>query len=93
MTSASTDWRATMASNEASSGPTVEPVIWPISSDGKKPLGIVWNRIDGQHEGAERDGQHEPRQPDGALRAPRHSRRSALLKLHSKSRSRKLCFS
>src|SRR4051794_2470631 len=44
MTSASTDWRATMASNEASSGPTVEPVIWPMSSDGKKPLGMVWNR-------------------------------------------------
>ena len=32
-----------MASNEASSGPTVEPVIWPISSVGKKPLGIAWN--------------------------------------------------
>ncbi len=34
-----------MASNEASSGPTVEPVIWPISSDGKNPLGMAWNMI------------------------------------------------
>ena len=40
MTSANADWRATIASNEASSGPTVEPEIWPISSDGKKPLGM-----------------------------------------------------
>ncbi len=31
-----------MASNEASSGPTVEPVICPMSSVGKKPLGIAW---------------------------------------------------
>src|SRR5476651_2025055 len=44
MTSARTDWRATMASNEASSGPTVEPEIWPMSSDGKKPLGMAWKR-------------------------------------------------
>ena len=42
--SASADWRATMASNEASSGPTVAPEIWPMSSEGKKPLGIAWNR-------------------------------------------------
>jgi hypothetical protein len=34
-----------MASNEASSGPTVEPEIWPMSSDGKNPLGIAWNRM------------------------------------------------
>ena len=45
MISASADWRATMASNEASSGPTVEPLSWPISSAGKKPLGIFWNRM------------------------------------------------
>ena len=45
MISASADWRATMASNEASSGPTVEPWICPISSDGKKPFGIAWKRI------------------------------------------------
>ena len=51
MISASAAWRATMASNEASSGPTVEPEIWPISSVGKKPLGIAWNRIAGHHEG------------------------------------------
>ena len=43
MTSANTACRATMASNEASSGPTVAPVSWPISSDGKKPLGMFWN--------------------------------------------------
>jgi len=43
MISATTPWRATMASNEASSGPTVAPTSWPISSVGKKPLGIDWN--------------------------------------------------
>jgi len=42
MTSASADWRATIASKDASSGPIVEPWIWPISSDGKKPFGIAW---------------------------------------------------
>ena len=42
--SARADWRATMASNEASSGPIVEAEIWPISSIGKKPLGMAWNR-------------------------------------------------
>src|SRR5471032_59965 len=36
MISAMTPWRATIASNDASSGPTVEPVNWPMSSDGKK---------------------------------------------------------
>ncbi len=45
MTSASTPWRTTIASNEASSGPTVEALSWPISSVGKKPLGMFWNRI------------------------------------------------
>ena len=44
MISAMTAWRATMASNEASSGPTVEAEIWPMSSAGKKPLGISLNR-------------------------------------------------
>ena len=44
MISATTLWRATMASNEASSGPTVEPLSWPISSIGKNPLGIAWKR-------------------------------------------------
>ena len=43
MISATAPCRATMASNEASSGPTVEPEIWPISSEGKKPFGIAWN--------------------------------------------------
>jgi hypothetical protein len=43
MTSARALWRATIASNDASSGPTVAPVSWPMSSDGKKPLGVDWN--------------------------------------------------
>src|SRR5260370_28131997 len=45
MISARALWRATMASNEASSGPTVEPVSVPISSIGKKPLGMLWTLI------------------------------------------------
>ncbi len=48
MTSASADWRATMASNEASSGPTVEPVIWPISSDREEAFRDRLEQVGGQ---------------------------------------------
>ena len=41
----------TMASNEASSGPTVEPVIWPMSSVREEALGDRLEQDGGQHEG------------------------------------------
>ena len=70
MISASADCRATMASNEASSGPTVEPVSWPISSDGKKPLGIAWNRMAVSTKVPSVMASTMPRHRHGALQRP-----------------------
>jgi DNA polymerase-3 subunit delta len=39
ITAATSFWRSTMASNEISCGPSVYPVIWPVSWVGMKPMG------------------------------------------------------
>ena len=58
-----------MASNEALSDHG-QPVFSPMSSVGKKPLGIAWKSTAAEREGAERDEEHQIAATYGAPQRP-----------------------
>ena len=43
-------WCSTMASKEMPWAASVKPKIWPVSSLGRKPLGMIVEQVDRGHE-------------------------------------------